>query len=87
MTVAMNPDVNNSSEKKVSVGVQELIEKLRNQGVQNGRDEATQIVKDAEVKAAELIKAAQTQAEGIVSKAREEADFITKAGNEALQTG
>ena len=79
MTAAMHP------EGKASVGVQELIEKLRKQGVQNGRTEADKIISDAEAKAAGLIKEAQTKADAIVGKAREEADFITKAGKEALQ--
>ena len=79
MTAAMNP------EGKVSVGVQELIEKLRKQGVQNGRNEADKIISDAETQAAELLKEAQKKADAIVGKAREEADFITKAGQEALQ--
>lgn len=79
MTAAMNP------EGKASVGVQELIEKLRKQGVQNGRTEADKIISDAQAQAAGLIKEAQTRADAIVGKAREEADFITKAGKEALQ--
>ena len=79
MTAAMNP------EGKVSVGVQELIEKLRKQGVQNGRTEADRIIADAQAQAAELVQEAQKKADGIVGKAREEADFITKAGKEALQ--
>ena len=75
----------NPEGRTVSVGVQELIEKLRNQGVDSGRQEAGKIVSDAEAKAAELVAEAQKRAAAIVSKAREEADFITKAGKEALQ--
>ncbi|MGI9282768.1 MAG: ATPase [Endozoicomonas sp.] len=80
MTAAINP-----GGQRVSVGVQELIEKLRNQGVQDGRDQAAQIVNEAEANASELIREAQAKADAIVSKAREEADFISKAGQEALQ--
>lgn len=71
--------------KTVSVGVQELIEKLRNQGIDSGRQEADKIISDAEAKAAEMIADAEKRASAIVGKAREEADFITKAGKEALQ--
>ena len=74
-----------NSEGKISVGVQELIEKLRSQGVNSGRDEADKIVTDAQTKAAATIADAEKRASAIVSKAREEADFITKAGKEALQ--
>ncbi len=80
MTVAITPEG-----KTVSVGVQELIEKLRNQGVQNGRTEADKIISEAKAKASLLIKEAEQKADTIVGKAREEADFITKAGTEALQ--
>ncbi len=71
--------------KAVSVGVQELIEKLRTQGVNSGRDQADKIINDAEAKAAALIADAEKRADAIVGKAREEAGFITKAGKEALQ--
>ncbi|KEQ17392.1 hypothetical protein [Endozoicomonas numazuensis] len=80
MTAAINP-----GGQRVSVGVQELIEKLRNQGVQDGRNQAAQIVSEAEATASELMREAQAKADAIVSKAREEADFIAKAGQEALQ--
>ncbi len=75
----------NPEGKTVSVGVQELIETLRNQGVNSGREAADKIVADAENRAAELIDDAENRAATIVSKAREEAEFITRAGTEALQ--
>ena len=74
-----------SPEGKTSVGVQELIEKLRKQGVQNGRSEAEKIVSNAQAEADALIQEAKSKADAIVGKAREEADFITRAGKEALQ--
>lgn len=80
MTVAIKPEG-----KTVSVGVQELVEKLRNQGVQSGRAEANKITQEAKAQAALLIQEAETKAENIIGKAREEADFITKAGTEALE--
>ena len=80
MTVAIKPEG-----KTVSVGVQELVEKLRNQGVQNGRTEAKKITDKAREEADQLIHDAEQKAEAIVGKAREEASFISKAGSEALQ--
>ncbi|MDD7805260.1 MAG: hypothetical protein PUP46_06820 [Endozoicomonas sp. (ex Botrylloides leachii)] len=80
MTVAIKPEG-----KTVSVGVQELVEKLRNQGVQSGRAEAEKITSEAKSQAALLIKEAEKKAEIIIGKAKEEASFITKAGTEALQ--
>ena len=79
MTAVLN------TEDKTSVGVQELIEKLRKQGVQNGRSEASKIISEAKAEAETLIREARDKADAIVGKAREEADFISRAGKEALQ--
>ncbi|MDP0590094.1 MAG: hypothetical protein QS748_13280 [Candidatus Endonucleobacter bathymodioli] len=74
-----------TEEKTVSVGVQELIEKLHSQGINSGRAEADKIITVAEEKAAELIADTNQRATAIITKAQKEADFITKAGKEALQ--
>ncbi|OQX35943.1 MAG: hypothetical protein B0D91_09900 [Oceanospirillales bacterium LUC14_002_19_P2] len=69
----------------VSVGVQELIEKLRNQGVANGRTEADKIVSDARAEADRILEEARLQAADLVNKAKKEADFTIKAGEESLE--
>ncbi|PJE80604.1 V-type proton ATPase subunit E [invertebrate metagenome] len=80
MTIAIRPD-----DKNVSVGVQDLIEKLRKQGVKSGRDDAEKIVSNANAEAGDIIKTARQKAFEIVEQAKKEAAFITKAGEEALQ--
>jgi V/A-type H+-transporting ATPase subunit E len=70
---------------EVASGVEELIARLRDEGVQNGRTQAEQMVRDAQVKAEATVKQAQEQAKQIVSKAREEADNLKRAGHEALE--
>ena len=70
---------------EVASGVEELIARLRDEGVQNGRAQAEQIVRDAQVKAEAAVKQAQEEARQIVSKAREEADNLKRAGREALE--
>lgn len=70
---------------EVASGVEALISRLRDEGVQNGRTEAAQIVSDAQAKANAIVKQAQEDAKQIVSKAREEAENLKRAGREALE--
>lgn len=70
---------------EVASGIEELIARLRDEGVQNGRTQAEQIVSDAQAKADATVKQATDQAKQIVSKAREEADNLKRSGHEALE--
>jgi len=70
---------------EVASGVDTLIARLRDEGVNSGRSQAEQIVKEAEVRAEAIVKQAQTQADQIVSQAREEAENLKRAGNQALE--
>lgn len=68
-----------------SSGVKELIERLREQGVQAGRDKAADIINEAERLAEETVRNAQQKAESIVNEAREEAERLRTAGEDALR--
>ncbi len=70
---------------KVSSGVEQLIERLRDDGVRQGRDEAQRIVEDAEHRATWLIDQAREQAEQMLTQAREESERLRRSGEEALQ--
>lgn len=70
---------------KVSSGVEQLITRLREEGVQQGREEAQRIVEDAERRAAWLTNQARAQAEEMLIKARDEAERLRRSGEEALQ--
>ncbi len=70
---------------EVASGVEALIERLREEGVANGRNQAEQIVSDAKAQAESTVKQAQEQADQIVSKAREEAENLKRAAHEALE--
>ena len=70
---------------EVASGVEALIERLREEGVANGRTQAEQIVSDAKAQAESTVKEAQEQADQIVSKAREEAENLKRAAHEALE--
>jgi V/A-type H+-transporting ATPase subunit E len=70
---------------EVASGVEELISRLRDEGVQKGQTQAKQIVSDAQAKAEATVKQAQEQAKQILNQAREEADKLKQAGQEALE--
>jgi V/A-type H+-transporting ATPase subunit E len=73
------------SEQERSSGVQELIDRLREQGVEEGKEEADQLVADARRRAADTLDQARREADEIVQNAREEADRLRAAGEDALR--
>ena len=56
--------------------IQELTEKIYNEGVEKGRTEAERLVAEANAKAADIVKAAEAQAQDIVAAARKAADEL-----------
>ena len=68
-----------------SSGIEALIDQLKDQGVQKGRDEAAQILKDAQAEAKLLLKQAQDEAEQLKAKAKREAAQRHQAGEDALK--
>ena len=56
--------------------IQELTEKIYNEGVEKGRSEAERLVAEANDKAAEIVKAAEAQAQEIVAQARKAAEEL-----------
>lgn len=67
-----------------SSGVEQLIERLREQAVVAGQAKAEDIVADAQKRAAWLIGEAEEEAKNIVRKAQAEADALKNAGIDAL---
>lgn len=67
-----------------SSGVEQLIERLREQAINAGQTKAENIVADAEKRAAWLIKEAEQEAKNIIQKAESEANAIKNAGIDAL---
>lgn len=74
-----------SDREAVAYGVEELIERLRAEGVAKGRDEAERIVADAESRARWLVTQAQAEADQLVGKARSEAKSLTRSAEDALK--
>jgi V/A-type H+/Na+-transporting ATPase subunit E len=56
--------------------IQELTDKLLNEGIEKGKAEAEKIVSAAKVESAKIIDDAKAQADGIVAAAKKEADAL-----------
>ena len=74
-----------SEESTRSSGVQELIGRIRDDGVRAGRDEAERLVADAKREAAEIVAQARADAAEVKQKAAEEVAASHAAGLEALR--
>ncbi len=72
------------SEKEQSSGVQELIDRLREKGVEEGKEQADLFVADARRRATEMLDKARWETAEILQHAREEADSLRAAGEDAL---
>jgi len=70
--------------KQAASGVQELIDQIREKGVNEGKSEGTRIVNDAEQRAEWIIKQAKEEAEAIRQEAEHNARFVKDAGRDAL---
>ncbi|WP_440996200.1 hypothetical protein [Arhodomonas sp. SL1] len=69
-----------------SSGVEALLERLRDEGVEAGRERARHIVADAERRATWMIEQAERDAEGIREEARREAKHLEHSAREAVRT-
>lgn len=68
-----------------SSGVEALIEQLRTQGVERGRQEADQLLARAQEKAERLVADAEEQAAQLLARAQREAEQTRQAGEDALK--
>lgn len=75
-----------TDDKKLSSGVDELIAKLRDEGVSAGRAEADSIVGDARAQAKKILDNANADARERIEAARKESDAYRAAGEAALKT-
>lgn len=69
---------------QVAAGVEGLIARLRDQGVEAGRSQAEEIVTQAQADARQTLDQARQQAERIVADARRQAGNLEQSGREAL---
>jgi V/A-type H+-transporting ATPase subunit E len=67
-------------------GIDALIEKLRNEGVDAGRTEADRILADARAQAKHILDKAHEEASQRLARAKKESDSYRQAGEDALKT-
>ena len=68
-----------------SSGVQELIDRIRDQGVQAAQDEAARLLVNARQQAQEIVSQAKAEAEAAQAKARAETEAYRQASLDALR--
>jgi V/A-type H+/Na+-transporting ATPase subunit E len=68
-----------------STGVQELIDRLRETGVEEGRTQGEQLLNEARRTAEQQLKQARQQADEIIAEAKREAERLREAGEEAVR--
>jgi V/A-type H+/Na+-transporting ATPase subunit E len=68
-----------------SSGIEQLIGRLRDQGIAEGHRQADALVAAAQLQAADIVAAAQRQAEAVLVKAKEESGKLKAAGEDAIR--
>lgn len=68
----------------MDVQLQELIDKIKKDGVANAEEAGAKIIADAEAKAAQIVKDAEEKAEGIIKNAKAETERMEKSSEEAI---
>lgn len=74
-----------SDQQQAASGVEKLIQQLRQQGVEDGQRQASELVEEAERRANWLVEQAQQEAEQLRRKAREDSERLRRAGEDALK--
>jgi V/A-type H+/Na+-transporting ATPase subunit E len=72
-------------QQPVSSGIDALIQRLKQEGADEGRATAQKLVADAEARARELLAQAEAKAKQRTDDATQEADRLKRAGQEALK--
>jgi V/A-type H+-transporting ATPase subunit E len=65
--------------------LQELIDRIKKDGVESAAEEAAKVKAQSEVEAKRIVKAAQKEADDLVAKAKVDAERSEKAGTAALE--
>ncbi|UCF99025.1 MAG: V-type ATP synthase subunit E [Spirochaetaceae bacterium] len=69
----------------MDVQLQELIDKIKLEGIKSAEQESARVLKEAEHKANDIIAAAHKEASGIISSAKEEVHRFEQTAKEAVQ--
>lgn len=68
----------------MEVQLQELVEKIKKDGIETASAQAADIIRDAEAKAAAILSAARNEADSIVKNGQDEASRMEKAAVSAI---
>ncbi|MEM9782572.1 MAG: hypothetical protein AAF899_08865 [Pseudomonadota bacterium] len=77
--------MNDATTGTTAAGIETLIGRLREEGVEKGQAEAERVIAEAEARARRLLDEAETKATAIVAAATEEAGKLKTGGEQALQ--
>ena len=68
----------------MDVQLQELIDKIKSEGIKSAEKEASRVLKDAQHKANDIIAEAHNEASGIIAKARQEVQRFERTAKDAV---
>ncbi|WP_428354622.1 hypothetical protein [Methyloprofundus sp.] len=77
--------MNEQHSKATSSGVEDLIQRLRDQGVEAGQEKAESIVLDAQKRAEWIVEEAELEAQQLINEAKSKSDALRIAGEDALK--
>jgi V/A-type H+-transporting ATPase subunit E len=69
----------------MDIQLQELIDRIKKDGIESASDEASRLKAQAEAEAKRIVEAANKEAEAVISRARADAERSEKAGIAALE--
>ena len=69
----------------MEIQLQELIDKIKRDGIESASGDAARVKRDAEAEAGRIVAAAQKEAADIVSRGKADAERFEKAGKAALE--
>lgn len=77
--------MDNRTNRPASAGIEALIARLRQEGVDEGRAEAKRVLSEAQAQASDMIRNAETEAASRLATAETEINQLKRAGEEALE--
>ena len=69
----------------MDIQVQELIDKIKKDGIETASEEAAKLKAEAEAEGRRIVEAAKKEADGIIARGKQDADRFEKAGIAALE--
>jgi V/A-type H+-transporting ATPase subunit E len=69
----------------MEIQVQELIDKIKRDGIESASEEAARLKREAETEARQIVESAKKEAEDIIARGKQDAERSEKAGVAALE--